>query len=161
MKIAIYLWLMISMFSCSKDSTSTTPSVSAASYIKMKINGAAWKGEDGFISGISAKNYLGNAVKNVNGKLEAISIALYNLNTSITTTINKDSQGGFLFIENGNTITWQAGDGVEGNFEFKVTKSKTIGTTTLINATFSGTATDTNGKSVVITEGEIYNEALK
>ncbi len=58
MKATICFWLLISLFYFSKDSTSTTPSVSTASYIKMKINGVAWKGEDRFLLGTTENNFL-------------------------------------------------------------------------------------------------------
>jgi len=158
MKNVLILYFFLLMISCGKDDDSSgNNTTNGVSYISMKINGVAWRGETNFVSGIFQNNFSAQATFKIDGKSQIASFGFENTNLNNVNILDENSSGVFLFLDNVNTKSWGFGSGSSGSGQFKITKTKTAQAITQVSATFSGSTKDIDGKTITVTDGVIFN----
>ncbi len=158
MKNVLIFCFFLLMISCGKDDNPDGNNTNnGSSYISMKINGVAWKGETNFVSGLFQNNFSAQATFKVGDKSQVVGLSFENINLTGVNVMDKNSSGSFLFLDNVNNISWGLGNGSSGSGQFKITKSKAAQGITQASATFSGTTKDIDGKIITVTDGVIYN----
>jgi hypothetical protein len=157
MKKSIFILLLFALLSCSKSDDTGTDTKSGTSYISMKINGVAWKGEVNFFSALNSGVYFGGAKIDNNTKTQSIAFAFETISLSGTNSIVKTSKGGITYVDQNTGVSWAAGESSNGTGTLTVTKSKVITALTHVTATFTISTKDSNGNAVSVTDGVIYN----
>lgn len=154
------LLLFCGILSCSKSSDPTP--AAGTSYVSMKINGVEWKSSVG-AGAISSGSFSATGALEVTGGKEALSFAMINCNAIGTAyKLEETNDRIFQFIRSAAKVNYFIGKDSKGSSGvLTITKTKTIGTLTYANATFSGTANGSDGSKLVITEGKIVNAQVE
>jgi hypothetical protein len=155
----ISLLILCSILSCSKSSD---PTPTGTSYVSMKINSVEWKSSIG-AGAITSGSFSGTGALEVTGGKDILAMTLINSANVGTTYKFEETKDRLLqFTRSADKVTYFIGKDQKGSSGiFTITKTKTLGTLTAANASFSGTAVGTDGSKLVITEGKIVNAGVE